>query len=68
MKRDELCTIGTMFIEDEKYVLSRYEVTERDLYLKAWNETFENSPVLNDENFKKKSWSGYRYSGDEFIC
>ena len=56
MKRDELCIIGTVFIEDEKYVLRRYEVTERNLYLKAWNETFENSPVLNDENFKKKSW------------
>lgn len=56
MKRDELCTIGTVFIEDEKYVLSRYEVTEQDLYLKAWNENFENSPVSNDENFKRKSW------------
>lgn len=56
MNRDELCSIGTIFVEDEKYVLSRYEEKDRDLYFKAWNETFENSLVQNDENFKRKSW------------
>ena len=56
MNRDELCSIGTIFVEDEKYVLSRYEEKDRDLFFKAWNETFENSLVQNDENFKRKSW------------
>ena len=56
MKRDEICPCGKVFVEDEKYVLSRYEITERELSFRAWYETFENSPVLNDENFKKKSW------------
>lgn len=45
-----------VFAEDEKYLLSRYEDTDKNLYLKVWEETFENSLVLNDENFKKKSW------------
>ena len=47
---------GKIFAEDEKYALSRYKATEQDLYLKAWKETFENSPVLKDERFKKKAW------------
>lgn len=50
MNRDELCSIGTIFVEDEKYVLSRYEEKDRDLYFKAWNESFENLLVQNDEN------------------
>lgn len=37
-------------------MLSRYEVAEQDLYLMAWNEIFENTPVSHDENFKQKSW------------
>lgn len=56
MERDELCSSGKVFAEDEKYVLSRYEVSEQDLYLKAWNEFFESTPVSHDENFKQKSW------------
>lgn len=56
MTRDELCSKGTIFLDKEGYVFSRYEVTEQDLYFKAWSETFENSPILNDENFKWKSW------------
>ena len=56
MNRDELCSIGTIFVEDENYVLSRYEENEQDLYFKVWNETFENSLVQNDGNFKRKSW------------
>lgn len=56
MERDELCSNGNVFAEDEKYVLSRYEVAEQDLYLMAWNEIFENTPVSHDENFKQKSW------------
>ena len=56
MERDELCSSGKVFVEDEKYVLSRYEVAEQDLYLMAWNEIFESTPVSHDENFKQKSW------------
>jgi len=56
MERDELCSSGKVFAEDEKYVLSRYEVSEQDLYLMAWNEIFESTPVSHDENFKQKSW------------
>lgn len=56
MERDELCSNGNVFAEDEKYVLSRYEVAEQDLYLMAWDEIFENTPVSHDENFKQKSW------------
>ena len=56
MERDELCSSGKAFAEDEKYVLSRYEVTEQDLQLKAWNEIFESTPVSHDENFEQKSW------------
>lgn len=36
MEQDELCSSGKVFAEDEKYVLSRYEVVEQDLYLMAW--------------------------------
>ena len=56
MEQDELRSSGKVFAEDEKYVLSRYEVSEQDLYLKAWNEIFESTPVSYDENFKQKSW------------
>lgn len=56
MNRDELCSIGTAFVEDEKYILSRYDTTDKDLFFKAWNETFENSPLINAEQFKEKSW------------
>lgn len=56
MNRDELCYIGTVFVEDDNYLLSRYEDTDQDMYFKAWIETFENSPVINDEQFKKRSW------------
>ena len=56
MERDELCSSGKVFAEDEKYVLSRYEVSERNLYLMAWNEIFESTPVSHDENFKQKTW------------
>ena len=56
MKRDELCSIGTVFVEDENYVLGRYEETEQHLYFKAWSETFEDSSVLKDEKFKRKCW------------
>lgn len=56
MNRDELCSTGVMFVEDEKYTLSRYDVAEQELFFKAWNETFDNSPLINDEQFKKKSW------------
>lgn len=57
MERDELCSSRKVFVEDEKYVLSRYEVSEQDLYLKAWNEIFESTPVSHDENFKQKFWN-----------
>lgn len=56
MERDKLCPSGKVFAEDDKYMLSRYEDTEQDLYLKVWNETFEKSPVRCDDNFKQKSW------------
>ncbi|MGN0495658.1 MAG: hypothetical protein ACI4GW_05470 [Lachnospiraceae bacterium] len=56
MTRDEICSIGTTFVDEEDYELSRYEETEQDLYFKVWNEIFENSPVINDEKFKRKSW------------
>ena len=56
MERDELCSSGKVFVEDEKYVLSRYEAAEQDLYLMAWNEIFESTPVSHDEKFKQKSW------------
>ncbi len=57
MERDELCSSRKVFVEDEKYVLSRYEVSEQDLYLRVWNEIFESTPVSHDENFKQKSWN-----------
>lgn len=56
MNRDELCSTGVMFVEDEKYTLCRYDVSEQALFFEAWNETFHNSPLINDEQFKKKSW------------
>lgn len=56
MNRDELCSMGVMFVEDGKYALSRYNITEQELFFEAWNETFDNSPLINDEQFKKKSW------------
>ena len=56
MERDELCSSGKVFVEDEKYVLSRYEVSEQDLYLKAWSEIFESTPVSHDDRFKQKLW------------
>lgn len=56
MDRDELCPMGKVFAEDEKFVLSRYESVDQDLYLKAWSETFANTQVYTDENFKQKSW------------
>lgn len=34
MNRDELCSIGVIFAEDDKYLLSRYDTTEQDLFLK----------------------------------
>lgn len=57
MSGDELCSIGVTFVEDEKYTLSRYDVSEQELFFKAWNETFEDTPLINDEQFKKKSWT-----------
>lgn len=56
MNRDEICSIGVMFVEDEKYALSRYKISEKDLFFKAWNETFDKSPLINDEQFQNKSW------------
>ena len=56
MNRDELCPVGVIFAEDEKYVISRYEATDQDLYTKVWNEVFENSPLIHNEEFKSKSW------------
>lgn len=56
MNRDELCSTGVMFVEDEKYTLCRYDVSEQALFIEAWNETFHNSPLINDEQFRKKSW------------
>ena len=56
MNGDELCSTGGIFTEDEKYMLGRYDATEQDLYFMAWNETFDNSLLKNDEQFKKKSW------------
>lgn len=56
MNRDDICAIGVTFVEDENYTLSRYCITDQDLFFKAWNETFANSPLINDEQFKKKSW------------
>ena len=56
MTRDEICSIGTTFVDEEDYELSRYEETEQDLYFKAWNEIFEDSPLINDEKFKRKTW------------
>lgn len=56
MERDKLCPSGKVFVKDEKYILSRYEIEEQNLFLKTWKETFENSIVLEDEKFKKKSW------------
>ena len=35
MDRDELCSNGKVFVEDEKYALSRYEVAEQNLCLMA---------------------------------
>ena len=29
MNRDELCSTGVTFVEDEKYALSRYDVAEQ---------------------------------------
>lgn len=56
MNKDDICAIGVTFVEDEKYTLSRYCITDQDLFFKAWNETFANSPLINDEQFKKNSW------------
>lgn len=56
MNRDELCSTGVKFVEDEKYTLCRYDVSEQALFIEAWNETFHNSPLINDEQFRKKSW------------
>lgn len=56
MERDELCSSGKVFVEDERYVLSRYEVAEQDLYLMVWNETFESTPMFQNEKFKQKAW------------
>ena len=56
MNRDELCSNGVIFVEDEKYTLCRYDVSEQALFFEAWNETFYNSLLINDEQFKKKSW------------
>lgn len=56
MNRDEICSIGVMFVQDEKYALSRYEISEKDLFFKVWNETFDRSPLINDEQFQNKSW------------
>lgn len=56
MNRDELCSIGVMFVQDEKYALSRYKMSEKNLFFKAWNETFDKSPLINDEQFQNKSW------------
>ena len=58
MERDELCSSGKVFVEDERYVLSRYEVAEQDLYLMVWNETFESTPMFQNEKFKQKAWDG----------
>lgn len=54
--RNKLCAVGKMFIEDERYYLSRYETTDWELYLLLWNETFEDTLVVLDETFKRKSW------------
>lgn len=56
MNRDEICSIGVMFVQDEKYALSRYKISEKDLFFKAWNETFDKSPLINNEQFQNKSW------------
>ncbi|MBR5595864.1 MAG: GNAT family N-acetyltransferase [Lachnospiraceae bacterium] len=45
-----------IFAENDNFILSKYKDSEQELFYKAWNETFENSPVLTDINFKEKSW------------
>ena len=56
MTREEFCPYGSVFLETKDYIFTRYGENEQDLYFKAWSETFENSPVLNDKNFQWKSW------------
>ena len=45
-----------VFTEDESYLLCRYEEKDRKLYDKIWEETFGQSPVLNDTELKIKLW------------
>lgn len=35
----------TIFVEDEKYLLSKYEVSDHDLFFKVWVDVFEDSIV-----------------------
>ena len=45
-----------IFAENDNFILSKYKDSEQELFYKAWNETFKNSPVLTNINFKEKSW------------
>ena len=53
---DYLCPVSEVFAEDDKYMLSRYEKTDRDLYMQVWKESFEGTSVYEDEDFKQKLW------------
>ena len=55
LDRDQTCPDGMVFTEDESYLLCRYEEKDRKLYDKIWEETFGQSPVLNDTELKIKS-------------
>lgn len=56
LDRDQTCPDGMVFTEDESYLLCRYEEKDRKLYDKIWEETFGQSPVLNDTELKIKLW------------
>lgn len=54
--KSKFFSLEPILIENDKFLLTRYQNLDKELYMKAWNETFENSALLMDENLKEKSW------------
>ena len=57
MKRDDLCSKGQVFVEDNKYKLLRYEETDKDIYMQILYEIFGKNKKYLDSSFWEKSWN-----------
>lgn len=57
MKRDDVCQSEWMFASDKEICLCRYQEQDCSLYMRVWNEIFENSVIYLKEDVKEQEWN-----------